>query len=305
MIRPPTEMERRVRMMEEFQCSSDEDNGQNPHWDGDDGCDNNDENDESKTFMVPSISKAARDRDRSQQEKVKKTALLCKAAEMYKGRSVSLKNVALEAHPIRRHGVDASRVKDCSMLEVGIIVFGPGSECHDSDHKEYRQKPHANYNPSKSASMQLIRVVNGIPLLDSSEALACGIVQKVSNHSSNFNSFGLDVSLKKLSESCKTSENNTPMFDVRDCAQVVPFFRESVHCLFERQDNGDQSSDGDIFDPEEDVKKRKNEKTRLFSLLPATLRLGEMMMIVHIRAKPSTLPLPTLSKVSISRAFNI
>lgn len=299
MIRPPSEMERRGRHMEETKVGESEE-VDNDEWDGDDGCDNDDEDNDNRVQM-PSVSKAVRERETAEKEKNKKMALLCKAAELYKGRPVSLKNVALETHPIRRHGENGPCTKSTSMLEVSVIVFGPEPECNnDSDDESVQSgcfRSQHDSNPKKSADLQLVRMVNGIPLLDSPEAVACGLVQKISGSASNWNSFGLEVSLKKHVDSAEHAHDDTPMFGVEDSAQVAPFFRESAHGLFCGSDES-SSSDDDISDPENRTRKRKKVKCGLSSLLPAALRLGEMMIIVQIKAKPSALPLPTLSKVS-------
>jgi hypothetical protein len=242
---------------------------------------------------------------------------------MYKGRPVSVKNVALETHPIRRlneSGSQSNRDKNHSFLDVGIFVFGPEPDDVSSDggsaHDEYSQSCHHDSNQDKigrSATLQLVRMVNGIPLLDSPEALACGIVQKVSNNGANWNSFGLEVSSKKMNESVTKrngGDNGTPLFNIEDSAQVAPFFRESAHGLFHgkhRQDDNDDdsSSEEDTFDPGHSTRKRKKARSSLASLFPAALRLGEILMIVNIRAKPSALPLPTLSKVNSIRKMTV
>lgn len=300
MIRPSLEMERRVKLINAMK--DDKSDADQNEWAGYDGFDNEDENTENTNVQMPQVSKAVKEREQAEQEKKKKIALLCKAAEMYKGRPVSLKNVALEMHPIRKHGENAHRAKNCSMLEVSIAVFGSEPDCSDSDnesvHREYPQSRVVDKS-NKSAALQLVRMVNGVPLLDSPEAVACGLVQKISNNASSWNSFGLDVSLKQLKDSSDESfRDDSPVFAVEDSAQVAPFFRETAHGLFHgRHCDSDQSSDEESFDPENRNRKRKKERNGLHSLLPAALRLGEMMMIVQIRAKPSALPLPTLSKV--------
>lgn len=294
MVRPPSEMERRVRLMEEKNNDESKDNEDDEWGDGNDDAE-----------AAPLVSKAVREREREKIEKSKKISMLCKAAEMYKGRPVSRNNVVFETHPIRRHDENAAPcTKNSSSLEVSIVVFGP--ECNDSDdessHHEYPQSQTIGERPKRSAALQLVRMVNGIPLLDSPEAVACGLVQKISNNTSNWNTFGLDVSLKKLGDS---DDDNTPMFGVEDSAQVAPFFNESAHGLFHGKPDATQSSDDNTFDLENLTRKRKKEKNDPMSLLPAALRLGEMMMIVQIRAKPSALPLPTLSKVCLAKALLI
>eukprot|EP00804_Cyclotella_cryptica_P023610 CCRYP_011939-RA/>CCRYP_011939-RA protein AED:0.03 eAED:0.03 QI:0/0/0/1/1/1/3/0/958 len=327
MIRPPAEMELRSRVVNEVYDETknggiEEEREHNLDWDGDDGfVDNDDENttlrnkDNSNLQILPNImpdiiSKATKEREHLKQETHKRTALICKAAEIYMGRTLCAKNVAYKTHPIRRingNGSQSNRHKNHSFLEVGIFVFGPEPDDVSSDGET------ADSNQSKtnrSSTLQLVRMVNGIPLLDSPEAVACGVVQMVANNGANWNSFGLEVSLKKMNESASKrsgGDNDTPMFHIVDSAQVAPFFRESAHGLFygkNRQDDDDDDDDDDegsssveyIFDPGHSTRKRKKERMSLDALLPASLRLGEMLMIVNIRAKPSALPLPTLSK---------
>jgi hypothetical protein len=308
MIRPPSEVERRGRLIaaqeinDDANCEADH----NLDWDGDDGLDNNDDAENNNVQIMPTAhaSKAARERERSQAEKMKKISLLCKAAELYKGRPVNMKNVAFETHPIRHPGSSTqSNREKSSLLEVSIVVFGPEPDDASSDdgsvRDEYKQSQHLNKSKSdKSASLQLIRMVNGIPLIDSPEAIACGLVQKVSNNGPNWNSFGLDVALK--TQDSAIAGDDTPTFSVQDSAQVAPFFRESAHSLFydkSRHEDDESSVNNDTFDPDNIRRKRKKERSSMLSLLPAALRLGEALMIVQIRAKPYALPLPTLSKV--------
>jgi ribosomal protein RSM22 (predicted rRNA methylase) len=130
-------------------------------------------------------------------------------------------------------------------------------------------------------------MVNQIPLLDGAEASACGLVHGVSNKVV-WGSFGLHVA--KSSDSDMHSW--TPHFDVRDSDQLAPFFQSQTHRLWEARQ---EQSDEDLV--EEEAKKRKRHLATRSSLLPAKVRLGHIIVVVHIRAAPSSLPLPTLSKV--------
>ena len=336
MIRPPTEMERRGRKrvvpldVDSLVDANNVDVNEGDvnaaykqDWDGDDGfvedgVPNNDENNnrgsQNSVATPPPISKAAKERQRIEEERNKRISLMCKAARAFKGRPVSVSNVAHESHPIRRHvgssGQQSVVAENGPVLEISMVVFGPEPDDDSSDEEgccgrypEAAARPQNNCrrssNAANSAKLQVVRMVNGIPLLDSPEAVACGVVQKISNNNSTWNSFGLDVSWTKGDNGTKENQpsNDTLTFDVNDSAQVAPFFRHSTHALFqERQDYSESSSDDNDFDPDTVTKKRKKERN-VTSLRPAALRLGDILMVVQIRAKPSALPLPTLSKV--------
>ena len=268
----------------------------------------------------PPLSKGAQERARTNDEKDKKIALIVRAARKYKRRQVKIKNVAHTTEPIRRNSAVSGGLSSTSkslgpVLELSMIVFGPESNNNNDDpccdgivhRRNYAESQDGddgrNYH-ANSATISVVRMVNGIPLLDSPEALACGVVQKITNIATTWNSFGLDVSLRKKGdvESEDFSQQDTPTLDVHDSAQVAPFFQSSAHSLFQDQsrnyyDDPSSCDEGD-FDHETIKRKRKKERD-IKSLLPASLRLGDVLMIVQIRAKPSALPLPTLSKVSL------
>ena len=150
---------------------------------------------------------------------------------------------------------------------------------------------------SRPASLVLIRMVNKIPLLDSAEAVACGLVQCLASKKRMWNSFGLDVHLNIDSENA----SSVPTYDVRDSEQVMPFFKQGAHNLLEDNDDDDTEhveESNDELDSEHCFIGRKRSKLpNRRSLLPASVRLGSILVVVQIYAEPSTLPLPTLSKV--------
>jgi len=300
-IRPSNEIERRMnrshdRVVEHSTTENE--------WDGGDGFD-----DIHSIESAPKISKAAQLRADVEAQKKEKRSLLCKAASAYKRRpDLKLENVAYSMQPIRRTNTgprQSAPPKDGPVLEMSLIVFGPELEDTDnhSDESDCESSPHGRNESKKrnSAELQVVRMVNGIPLLDSSEALACGIVNKVSSNSDTWNCFGLCVTRKNENNQGTEplTEQNTPTFEVNDSAQVAPFLTTSSHSLFYDQSKGLDhlnSSDDDDFDTENRRWKRKKER-QVRCHLPAAVRLGHILMIVQIRAKPSALPLPTLSKV--------
>jgi hypothetical protein len=91
---------------------------------------------------------------------------------------------------------------------------------------------------------------------------------------------------------------------VKDNEQVSAFFQsDSNHKQLLQFSN---SSHEAIYDDGEDTdgeiegktsKKQKIGRNEQHDLLPAHVRLGKILVVVRIRAAPSSLPLPTLSKV--------
>ena len=300
-IRPPNEIERRMNRSHgrDVENSTTEN-----EWDGGDCFD-----DIHSIESAPKISKAAQLRADVEAQKKEKRSLLRKAAAAYKQRpDVKLENVAYSMQPIRRTNTgprQSAPSKDGPVLEMSLIVFGPELEDTDNqgDESDFDSYPRGRNESNKrnSAELQVVRMVNGIPLLDSSEALACGIVNKVSSNSDTWNCFGLCVTRKSENNqgSEPLTELNTPTFEVNDSAQVAPFLSTSTHSLFYDQSKDlDHSNSSDDYDFDTDNRRWKRKKERqVRCYLPAALRLGHILMIVQIRAKPSALPLPTLSKV--------
>ena len=284
---------------------SEEERSHTRDWEGGDGFGEENSLHSGMNQQQPKMTKAAQQRADAELEKKKKISLICKAAAAYKGRpDVTVDNAAYSTQPIRRPGQSTSSTKSNGpTLEVGLIVFGPDQytdKNSDDEHSDDGSHQNHQCNGKSDAKLQIVRMVNGIPLLDSSEALACGVVQKISNNSSTWNSFGLVVSNESGLDSVPVSERNTPTFTVSDSAQVAPFLKSTTHSLFrdETREDNQSSSEDEEFDMENFKGKRKKERD-VRCLLPAALRLGDVLMVVQIRAKPSSLPLPTLSKVRL------
>ena len=220
------------------------------------------------------------------------------AATAYLRRPVEMKNVAHSVHPIgrgSRHSHDTQPT-----LEVHMIVYGPS----DDDEEDDLSVVDDGLGESPSAKLMLVRMVNGVPLLDGAEATACGLVQGIIQKQSTWNSFGLHVApapsvgaadVQVSDESGDDSDDElendglsgqlfVPTYAVRDSDQVAPFIRSGTHDLYHIDNEDDESSFGD-------------ERRAPNAFLPTHLRLGNILLIVQIRANPSSLPLPTLSKV--------
>jgi hypothetical protein len=262
-----------------------------------------------------------------------------KATQFFLGQPIELQNVAHAVVPIQCTSVNANKRKRkhhkkgfCGpIMKVSMIVAGPMEERNYDggetvfDKEEYQDLVH-NYSSvdnqnkilksaissSSSASMQLVRMVNNIPMLDSSEALACGLVQGIVAKNKVWNAFGLDVhSVSPKSPNAQNCDTKTPSFDVQDSSQIAPFFSKGSHALledgFHRFENEsdinsklkrDQEQDGnEIGGDDLVIPKEKKQKSSNGVFLPAALRLGNILIIAQIQAEPTILPLPTLSKV--------
>jgi hypothetical protein len=154
------------------------------------------------------------------------------------------------------------------------------------------------------ATMMMVRMVNRIPLLDGAEASSCGLVQAVLHKKKMWNSFGLEVSSngfhhRRQDKSVADSDAVLQTFQVRDSDQVAPFFKSTNHTLMEEDPFQEEDVSENSDSENEDFparRKRKRNKARKW-LLPARVRLGNVLVIVQIDAEPTSLPLPTLSKV--------
>lgn len=327
-IRPPVEMERRSNRKnssEPHTLGNESDSNKNSNdgddkldqgdWERGDGFDENSlstANTTPKNRQEPKLTKAAKKRAEAELQQKRKLSLLCKAASTYQHRpDLKLENVAYSTQPIRRsNGKSSESPKNGPVLEIGLIVFGPqqpeyndDSDGEDDIRNQNDTNQLDNNSDSAAAKLQVVRMVNGIPLLDSSEALACGVVKKISSNTSNWNSFGLNLQNSEQSD-LDPIEQNTITFDLKDSAQVAPFLKSTTHSLFRGQSQSDdrsRSEDGDSDVENMRGGKRKKKEGHVKCILPASLRLGGVLMVVQIRATPSALPLPTLSKVSLPR----
>mmetsp|Transcript_13621 Transcript_13621/g.20733 ORF Transcript_13621/g.20733 Transcript_13621/m.20733 type:complete len:583 (+) Transcript_13621:499-2247(+) len=200
--------------------------------------------------------------------------------------NIDLNNVAHSLQLIEKGKGNQRRTKDIPTLEVDLIVYSK----IDEDKKDGRHSEHLLH----SAHLQLIRMVNRIPLLDGAEASSCGLVRGVANQCI-WSSFGLSVNHEKPSK-LETLCPFIPTYTVKDGDRVASFYQKSPHQLFENsfceenqylsENRQTDKLDGQGF----------SKSPSEFLLLPAHLRLGNMLMIIQINAKPSLLPLPTLSK---------
>ena len=250
---------------------------------------------------------------------------LLRATTSYLNKPVQLKNIAHSIQPIRRKGYNRKKKHLGPMLEVDLIVHGLDDDddddgCENEDRIHLTYSDHANKylsqpenSQTESAKISVIRMVNHVPLLDSAEASACGLIARIDAKNNMWNSFGLEVKKAQTSQQlplrhqnyikAKTSdlirsELYIPTFSLEDSIQVAPFFQSSTHSMFKHskaKHNLENQRQRECEDDDLDI---ENEGHSTSFPLPAGIRIGNILIIIKLHATPSELPLPTLSKVS-------
>lgn len=241
---------------------------------------------------------------------------ILRAANAFLKRPIEINNVAHAVHPIGRK---SRRNQDSQpTLQVDMIVYDDDDS--GDEHGDLSSVVANDFMAeSPSAKLMLVRMVNGVPLLDGAEATACGLVQGVVQKQSVWNMFGLKVSPATTDggmpfdlvndqssvdsddeavESGMPGELFAPTYEVRDSDQVTPYIQSGVHDLFELEGNG--QDDGSALSRDG----ASNRQTKN-GFLPAHLRIGNILLVVQIHAKPSSLPLPTLSKVLLTQCDSL
>jgi hypothetical protein len=196
-----------------------------------------------------------------------------------------------------------------------MIVYTPDDDDDVDEDDQPQSQIEDILGESPSATLMLIRMVNGVPLLDGAEASACGLVRGIAQKQSTWNSFGLRVtpttSLGTFVEVEDDSDDESsplgpgelfvPTYAVRDSDQVAPFIRSGTHDLYDMEEWDAEAEEDDASSSGDETERRstRTKKSAKNQFLPAHLRLGNILLIVQITAKPSSLPLPTLSKVRI------
>ena len=258
--------------------------------------------------------------------------LLQAAASSYLNKSIDIKNVAHSVQPIKLGGYVKKKKATGPTLEVDFIIHTVDDESQelegqmDDSMVDIEGDENDDNTPSGDSmhdsrdlckgNVMLVRMLNHTPMLDGAEAFACGIVNGIANNQSTWNSFGLEVTAndfktaqsKGAHRSMKSSSDVPhklliPSWSLKDNDQVAPFFahnrNHSIYEGFLTDDDGDEGQNSvDDFDIENDLESCKSRKrNRMKQLRPAGLRLGNVLIIVQLHAKPSELPLPSLSKV--------
>lgn len=250
------------------------------------------------------------------------------ATQRYLKRNVELKNVAHSEHPIGRRRTRQGG--STPTMEVSVIVYSHNDDDDDEEEDVEEEEDGSRDDGSendlesnqRSAKLEMVRMVNRVPLLDGAEAAACGLVQGFTEKQSVWNSFGLHISATTESilyapqlemdqdddeeDVVVPGRHFVPTYAVRDSDQVAPFFQSSTHDLYDDEEDDESEDDDESMSRNEDVfesgaarRKRKKRSARK-PLLPAHLRLGNILVMIQINAEPCSLPLPTLSKVNSS-----
>ena len=188
--------------------------------------------------------------------------------------------VSLVVCPYSKHSNDTSKASSTSSMSSldGAI--------NQIDTDDYCIKD------KQTATLQLIRMVNGNPVLDSGEAHSCGIVHGVADKSL-WGSFGLDITKNSVAhqDDSETSLHHTT-YALQDSSIIAPFINRNNNHRQLRTSNRDTVVDND----DGTCNKKRNNDSR-DDLLPVNLRIGSILVVVQICAASSLLPLPTLSKV--------
>lgn len=242
--------------------------------------------------------------------------LMRNAVGVYLKKSIDVINVAHSKQIIRRNITNsAAHLKSYPTVEVDVIVSGIDDIMNDNTPAYGEPTLSGNDADYSKARIMLIRMVNGIPLLDSAEVSACGVVRCL-QHKTLWNSFGLEISPLTtqslpgvVEKTCHSIPEtlNVPTFLLSDSVHVSPFFtKNNAHCLYNDEDNNSSPSDSEYDSsslddhavPFKGNKRRRRTSSLETTLKPAGLRLGTILIVVHLNAHSSQLPLPTLSKVS-------
>jgi hypothetical protein len=241
--------------------------------------------------------------------------LMRKAVGVYLKKTIDVINVAHSKQIIRRNITNtAAHLTSYPTVEVDVIVSGIDDIMNENTPAYGDFALSGNDADYSKARIMLIRMVNGIPLLDSAEVSACGVVRCL-QHKTLWNSFGLEISPLTtqslpgvIEKTCYSIPEtlNVPTFLVSDSVHVAPFFtKNNAHCLYNDEDNNFSPSDSEYDSSSVDdhavpykANKRRRTSSLETTLKPAGLRLGTILIVVHLNAHSSQLPLPTLSKVS-------
>jgi hypothetical protein len=185
-------------------------------------------------------------------------------------------------------GIGQSGSGNDSAMRLSSLLDGDDISCDTNNAENVIEE-------DTTARLQLVRIVNGTPLLDGVEAQACGLVQGVGNKSL-WGQFGLIISQRSTMTPTHV-QGWTPSFDLQDSARVTPFLQRS------ERNHRPLSSFNQVVDAP-GKSHHANKTNPIDELLnPAHFRLGQVLVVVRIHAAPTSLPLPTLCKVRKRHCF--
>jgi len=235
-------------------------------------------------------------------EEMKRVERMKVAVSKYLERPIPSENITSHTHPIRRIN---ETLRSNPFLEIFIIVYDKELET------TYHSSPEYDYSKAHAG---LIRFFNQVPLLDSSECLACGLYHSMVGAKAVWNSFGVDLKPSQeyspndkphnsLRQVCKNSfvegksdiyrNLHMPIFDLYDTAHIAHYLRtnDTGHGLFQ-VDKGD---DAYVSGSKRASQERCIQKHDV--LLPVGARLGTLLVIAHVNANHEDVTFPSLSKV--------
>ncbi len=207
--------------------------------------------------------------------------------------NVKLGNVARSVRRIKNFNAEGTSSGDNIEKESKVELEVSIAVCPDFEHDQNRDS-NGDSSMSRSkkplledeqaARLQLVRIVNDVPIIENAEAHSCGLVHGIANKSV-WGSFGLDI--ERTATATQDTSPSVPSFRLRDSNLVAPFINKNANHKLLEQDN----------DETQNRKRRRRGASASNDLSLANLRIGVILVVVHVRANPSALPLPTLSKV--------
>ena len=178
--------------------------------------------------------------------------------------------VHCESHSTVQIRTENDANDNSSRMKCDLVFFG--------DHVQHNsiRGDDASCTGEYGVPLKVVRIVNNGPLLDTTEY--CGLYSALEFDRTLWTSFGLAI------------HRNENRFSLDDSEQVAPFFMEGRHDMFE--DESDHES----------TKKRSRTSNRTRKKFkPASERIQNALLVVHITAPAVLLPLSSLSKGCLPR----
>jgi hypothetical protein len=214
---------------------------------------------------------------------------LVEAAKAYwPKRAIVPKNVAISCQKIRQsdrkcHDHPPQAASELQ-LEVNMVVCPISALQVSSDDSESEGDQHSFEHQQllsaeeKPATLELVRMVNDVPLLDGAEAHSCGLVHGLENKTV-WGSFGLEIRRKTVDHSqnwCSTPERCkwTPTFELQDHKQVAAYIqKDSNHKQLRNLiENYEDDSDAEDDDNLEERPRLQRTKAQTENKAKATAR---------------------------------
>eukprot|EP00535_Pseudo-nitzschia_heimii_P010879 CAMPEP_0197200238 /NCGR_PEP_ID=MMETSP1423-20130617/34293_1 /TAXON_ID=476441 /ORGANISM="Pseudo-nitzschia heimii, Strain UNC1101" /LENGTH=284 /DNA_ID=CAMNT_0042654113 /DNA_START=919 /DNA_END=1770 /DNA_ORIENTATION=- len=212
-------------------------------------------------------------------------------------RDILYDNVACSVSNVSRNCTDeaAPSLKETKgnmkiQLEVKIAVCplsDRGKNGIASNNSTFNNPNDISSGDNKAAKLELVRIFNGIPIMETAESQSCGIVHGVANKDV-WRSYGLDIDRHMTI----TPDTNSfaPSFLLRDSNVIAPY----IHNNPKHKQLQVKKCDGiRKRNREAEKNERKKEILPEQDLLPANVRIGLILVVVEIRTALSSLLLGT------------